>query len=116
MIIKNPPNRIIDPNGVVIKCRKYDIGAWNMDTTDVVELTHGLDRTKILMMQARILDDLGQYSDDLVAPDVDISTAGACYADDTTIYLDRTLGGYFDSTDWDDAVMNRGYVLVWYIE
>lgn len=106
---------IADYNGATVKykiaTKRINIGAWNIDSEGVAIISHGLNFSKIISVELQL------WSDDLTPrrfKNYRNSAGGASYAcgfDSTNIYI------YRDNTDdtganWDDAVINRGYVYV----
>lgn len=122
MQINNPPDRvdyIKTIGGGIIRPHLVDIGTWNMDLATSKLVAHGLgdDWSKIVSITFIIFDDAGlQYRP---APgyqngaDPNLVSVGVNYIDSTNLALSRRAGGLFDSTNFDDAVMNRGKILFW---
>ena len=74
-------------------------------------ILHGIAELEhIRSIQVIILRDDDQTRDDF-APGAD-----RIYATGTQILLNRTASGTFDAPSWDDAVMNRGYIIIRYTE
>lgn len=90
-----------------------EIGPWNMDSTGETDVAHGLDATKIRSALIEIISDAGvTYS---LTYDASASVNSAYRRDDATnITIVRGAGGFFDSTAFDDAVINRGWVTIFY--
>jgi len=81
-----------------------NIGDWNMDTTALVNVAHGLaDNQKIRSYHAFIRDDAGTA----VYP---LDTFGSTTFDVglNQFELNRTVGLAFDTTDFDATGYNRG--------
>jgi len=113
-------DRIKAASGELVRCRRYDIGPWNMDTTTSVYIYWTWpDVTKIRSVDAMILADSGVSIYPLCGVS-DASTGkckGGIYSISTgNICLFRTDGNIFDGTAFDDPSMNRGWVFVWYVE
>lgn len=90
----------------VVKVSAYfPLGAWNMDATDNITITTGISpATRIKYYQCYIIDDASLFY-------YDIFYGGALHgavwqSSSVTIY--RAIGGVFDTTNFNDAVMNRG--------
>ena len=93
--------------------RSYiEIGDWNMDTTanisvDISNL--GLDFTKLINVNAIIISDSGaripinKNTSGVVDGNIETVGSGA-------VLLERTTGGYFDSSIFDSTSFNRGYI------
>jgi len=83
-----------------------NIGNWNMDSTDNVDVVHGLTFTDIRRVSAFITSDIG--------------TVWYEFLDEIRIYaseikLVRAASGIFDNTNFDDGSINRGYVVIDYL-
>lgn len=97
-----------------IKYTIVNIGVWNMDSTTTKTVAHGLpDISKIRNISVQILNDAGTINiplTNLGSGAANIS--GISNVDATNISLYRFTTGIFDSADYDDAVMNRGFILI----
>ena len=96
-----------------VKTKIIEIGAWDMDgnASPASPILHGIAAlADIRSIQVIILRDDDQTRDDF-APGAD-----RIYATGTQILLNRTASGTFDAPSWDDAVMNRGYIIIRYTE
>jgi hypothetical protein len=96
-----------------------EIGDWNMDTTNSVNIAHGLTFSKIVGARGVIIDDagsnkacFGSYVDVTVSnPDsIRLSITS------TNVVLYRVPSGYFDNVGYNSTSYNRGYVIVDYID
>jgi len=111
-VFTNPP---------VVKFKVVNIGPWDMDTTSAVNVAHGIaDFSKIRMVQILInRDDSAQYASlEIRNPSTfaDSGPAGTFFIQPTNMVLQRSSGGLFDATQFNDAVMNRGFVTIGYID
>jgi len=107
-------NKAADGIGVTIPRQKIlEIGAWNMDSTSSVNVAHGLTLSKIVGLRAVIINDIANHHYNL---NWGSPSAGSLEADATDISLFRTSSGAFDNNAFDDGVMNRGYIIVDYID
>ncbi len=111
--------------GTTIHAHAYEIGAWNMDTTEYVGVAHNEDYERIIGAMAVIISDektfvrvvsgqIEHHNDALterVIPDVRIDGITS-----VAVRLYRTTGGYYDSTSFNDITINRGYVLLWVLD
>jgi len=109
---------------VNLKMKVIEIGAWNMDTTAMVQVSHGLaDNLTIRDVSVVIIDD----SDFLVGPYPKplnkCNSSGVVNgywetssADKIDLY--RVAGGEWDSTNYNltTGPYNRGWVTIWYEE
>jgi len=113
-------DRIKASSGELVRCKKYNIGPWNMDTNNLLDVSWTwADLTKILSVEIIILSDDGTYMLLLCGATNSVTgkaSGGISAIRNTYIRLFRTDGEIFDGIAFDDAVMNRGYIFVWYIE
>ena len=105
--------------------KTFNIGEWDMDTTTVVPLAHGIsDPDKIRTMRAIVKGDpggnfaTGKYN--LDAPYTAGSAAGSISIyniDSSQIAVARRSGAFFDNADFDGTagtIENRGWVFIEY--
>lgn len=101
------------------------IGDWNMDTTSIVSVSHGItDYKKIRSITAIIRDDSDTYYYSIpsaAAVDVYFLEQGSGGGSDGTITstivrLGRRTGGYFDSTSFNATSFNRGWIVIGYVK
>jgi hypothetical protein len=91
-----------------------NIGVWDMDADTTKVVAHGLaDITKIRDINVMILNDADTVNIPLMnlgsgASDI----CGISNVDGTNITLFRFTSGFFDNTDYDDGVKNRGFILI----
>lgn len=87
-----------------------EIGPWNMDTTNIVLVPHTLDITKIRGVQVQIIND----DDTELSPIFRAAgpVGGTFRTRDIDFVLSRTTNAIFDNASYDDAVKNRGWILV----
>lgn len=97
--------------------KTIDIGSWDMDAINLVTVPHGLNFTKIVSVDVHVYHNDGDALFSLAAgnPGPGSDPAGGWYAGPLNINLFRTSGGYFDSLEYNDAIMNRGKILIHYI-
>ena len=105
--------------GTILQTKIVDIGVWDMDATDIVFVGHGitgLDAAKVRSVEVMIIQDGGLTSSPLTAIEDENGTFGGAVATitTTTIKLIRSLSGFFDKADFDDAVINRGSIKIQY--
>lgn len=94
-----------------------NIGAWNMDSTSSVGVTHGITQNSIRSIDVVILNDDSNVEHKLSRVDTSGNIGGGVFSiSSTTISLVRTTGGIFDNTGFDDGAINRGYVIITYAE
>jgi len=120
MEISNPQtlDHMITADGSVLRSIIIDLPAWNMDSVPNCAFAHGLDGTKIIAVQVHILNDPETQRQDFAAswPGNVAGVLDRIMWTDVGIYLNRKTGGYFDTVEFDDAVMSRGKALIWYID
>lgn len=100
---------------------RFEIGTWNMDTTGSKTVTLGgfVQRQQIRSVGITIFKDNGVpilvvLGDAAAGLSID-NTNPAITATDTSITLERTIGGFFDNADYDSgSPFNRGYVTITY--
>lgn len=108
---------ISDKMGATLR-KIVDIGPWDMDTNVTTSVEHGLpDHTKIRAVSAVIVDDVGNVRPlNRVSIPAGVVQGGVVDWNASDITLLRLTGGDFDNLNHDDAVMNRGHVLIDYAE
>ena len=100
-----------------------DLGAWNMDSTDRKIINaclpfwlrcFGTLLPTVKNVNVFIYDDSGVLFPLMYFTDGTVGIMGGIenYVGNTVLF--RTAGGFFDSVQFDDAVMNRGFVIVEY--
>jgi len=107
-------------NSVVdLKTKIIEIGDWDMDATQTLSITHSItDPAKIRKVEVQIRPDsaIGNGLYDLAFWDGTV-LGGISYLDpstDTTIWLERTLNGFFDSVNFNESPFNRGFITITY--
>jgi len=103
-----------------IKFKSVNIGTWDMDITTNKSVVHGVDPEKIRIVYAIIRDDSGttRVSSEFfnAAAGVPSGSGGNIVILNTSILITRITGGTFDTTSWNDASINRGYITIGYID
>lgn len=107
---------------LTVRRKVIEIGLWNMDSTLSVSVAHGLDLgttaglvDKIRGCKVMILNDDQDSATPLDIWDGASAVGGAFSIDDTNVILVRTPSSYYDSNLFDAAV-NRGYIVIEYVE
>lgn len=104
------------PDAVQLHTKVISIGDWNMDSVQIVFITHGISNyKKIRSVDVIVRDDADSTYEPLV-------TAGVGYVIDgsiddlssTQITLSIRLGGHFDNTNYDSTSFNRGFITILY--
>jgi len=85
-----------------------EIGAWNMDATSSVNVTHGLTLSKIRRVTVMVTDDEGTSH-------WDITYGGYYYVSNTYVVIYRTASGSFDNASFNFPTGNRGWVVIDYV-
>jgi hypothetical protein len=94
-----------------VKRKIVQIGAWNMDSTATASVAHGLpDNLKIRNVAVMILND------DLTAVIPFVPQGNVTGVTATDVLLNRDAAGQFDDVAFNDALMNRGFILIDYID
>lgn len=107
---------IFTPSESFTRTKSIDINTWNMDSTNTVNIAHGIsDYNKILEVDVLIKDDAGSVNTPLNTFYNDAVSGGVYTIDATNISLFRLTAGLFDSAAYNDSI-NRGYVLVKYLK
>lgn len=122
MNIINPTQQVpyveVDPT-LRIKPVVLDIGDWNMDTTQNVNVAHGLgsEFDKIRSVDAWVRNDLGTNLEPLSvftdAADPNLLGGGVLLINSTNVQLFRRTGGNFDNANFDATSYNRGWIIIW---
>ncbi len=87
-----------------------------MQTTPFVNVPHGLTFANIRNVEVNILNDAGNTLYSLRHSDSYTDVDGKLNWNTTNISLLVRAGGYFDSTFFNDTVMNRGYITIEYLQ
>lgn len=95
-----------------VKTKIIEIGAWDMQGTASISVAHGItDFLKIREVSVMIIND----SVSTLAPII-FNNSGSYQFGGTTIDLNRAGGGSFDNTGFNDASMNRGYIVIRHVD
>lgn len=107
---------ILEFNGKLLKTAVYEIGPWNMDSTSAANVNHNLTISKIVGMQCIIINDARTNLIPLVTTLAWNTVEGRMDILNTSIQISRRTGGQFDNANFDDGVLNRGYIILQYLE
>lgn len=92
--------------------KELEIGIWDMDSTTTVSIPHGVGFT-IKRVSVSIIDDLGTSGYDGVSPSLTSTEPQISIAwTSTNILISRKVAGFFDSTDFNSAAQNRGFLSI----
>lgn len=123
MDINNPPystDFIKTSSGEIIRCKILPIGSWNMDTTSGILVPHGLGAgyINIVSCTGYIRNDAGTQLYPINSwsrlDGVNAIGIGLEQITNSDIVLVR-LGTDFDNVSFDDPLIDRGKLLIWYI-
>lgn len=92
-----------------------NIGDWNMDTTQSLDVAHGVTLSKIRSLSAIIIADSSTTRYDLNIMD-GAGDGGGLFADATNVVLRRIASGFFDNTSFNSTSFNRGYIVLQYTD
>lgn len=113
MQITNPIDSVYSPTN--LRLEVVEIGPWDMDAVDSISFNPGLVIANVIAASAFILNDVGTavYPLNMCTGSADTTPQGGIQLiAAANCMLHRLVGGRFDDLDFDDAVMNRGYMLV----
>ncbi len=93
-----------------------NIGDWNMDTAGSTSVNHGIaDFTKIRGFEVIIRNDANTTYYSLNGMSAgEVVHGGVISFGATTVSLQRTTGGAFDSAAFDSTSYNRGFITIFY--
>ncbi len=105
-----------DGDHTLYKTRILNLGAWNMQLSSENNIAHGLTFAKIISAQCMILNDASSKLYTLDGFDKDANLhKGSLTIQTSNLRLRRIGGGVFTGIDFDDAVMNRGFIVITYL-
>lgn len=114
----NPVFNSVNIGAGLIKEKIFATGAWNMVANPNIAFTTttlglvGLPVANVISLDAIVVNDSGAVVDSIYA----YGGGSASYNAGTALFLiDRVSGGKFDGTNYDDAVINRAYLIIRYI-
>jgi len=101
-----------------IKTKVLDIGGWDMDTVGAVNINHGLTSTEyeniiavsVILRNDTLAEVYDASSTNSYSSDVEYNLSTA------VVRINRKGGGFFDSTNFDDSTINRGFIKIDYKE
>ena len=103
-------------DSIKLAWKVIEIGDWNMDTTNSVDVAHGLTLGNIRSVNAMIRDDTNSVYYNFESFTVGAADGLAQIIGSTSTYisLTRDEGGFFDSTGFDSTSFNRGWITICY--
>jgi len=105
----------IEAGNVLFK--KLDIGDWDMDATETVNITHGLEFHKNASVTGVVRGDATVFPSYVFDAHSNggTSTIYISSINSTTIVLKRLTGGATDNFNYDSTSYNRGKLIVQYV-
>jgi len=101
----------------VIRHKRLNIDDWNMDSTQTVNIAHGLpDMLKIISINVSIINDASSAIYNFVTSDSVVAGTESISYNSTNISLSRKTGGTFDNVNYDTVPFNRGYIDIFYVD
>ncbi len=99
-----------------LQLKVIDISDWNMDTTNSVDVAHGLTLSKIIAIYVMVRndDDSERIPLNFLSPGSG-NAAGGWYTDATNVVCSRVATGNFDSDAYNSTTYNRGWITIWHI-
>ena len=98
-----------------LRRKTLELGDWDMDASDNLEVAHGLINNQWQGMREVELvirnDDDTTYYTGHQATTADAFVSGVR---ETNITFERKISGFFDGTDFDSTSYNRGWATIWY--
>jgi len=103
---------VTSTNGLITTI--VNIGDWNMDSTGLVTIAHGLTLSKIRIVEAMIIADGGGTVTPIDSGDPGAAgtIGGGIQINSSSVLLIRTTGGFFDNTNYDATSFNRGFITI----
>ena len=98
-----------------LRTKVVEIGDWDMDATNSINVAHGLTLNKIRAVNVTIRnddDDIYYPIDFVVVPGT--ASQGTFSITVTDVGLARDPGGWFDGVDFDSTSYNRGWITIIY--
>lgn len=108
---------MVSGDSVTLRKKVVQVGVWIMPIDGSININHGIsDSSKIRSVNVLIRNDsTGTMLYDLKQGDgVSFTIEGSYLTNTTNITLRRRSGGFFDSTDFNDGSVNRGFVTITY--
>lgn len=103
-----------EANGASLKFKKIDTGDWNMLLTASINVAHGLALANILSVAVIIRNDTATTFYDIQGTTL-TTVDGSKLIDATNIVLTKTVGGLFESSNFNSTSFNRGTILITYL-
>ena len=104
-------------NAEVILTKVVELGVWDMDALAALFPAHGIaDFTKIRAIKVVVRDDAGTTYLPLDSYQFTggINDGGVDNYGGATVTLRRSDTGNFNNANYNDGVINRGYMTIWY--
>lgn len=93
------------------------IGVWNMNSTPLLNVAHGLTLSKIRSVNVLIIKDNQNNAYDLISPDLSsfLAVQGSISQSLLNVTLQRKALEFFDNTDYDSLIVDRGWITIKYV-
>lgn len=100
-----------------LKQKVISISNWNMLTTEVKQVAHGLTQNKIRTIDVSIINDANTETSPLsrYAMYLNSKPSGGFYSSSTNIVMYRDINGVFADTDY-QGTGARGYIVIQYAD
>jgi hypothetical protein len=102
-----------------IYTKVIEIGDWNMQSSNLNQVTHNLDLTKIIDVRAIVRDDSDTLRHNLYffqdGADPTLLAGGIDLINATQVHLRRRTGGQFGTASYNATSYNRGWVIFKYL-
>jgi len=109
------PSGGITENAITVKRKIIPIGAWNMDSDQIIVVAHGLTLSKIRRMSAIIYNDLQTIAYDFYFTAEGYYTSGDQIGITAeSVYITLRRPGWFNSSGYSSTGINRGYISIEY--
>lgn len=94
-----------------------NIGSWDMTAAGIRDVAHGLSASKIRSWDVIILEDGSPTTYYKIDSDNNFSGSPQGFTSliNTDVRISRLVGGFFDTTQFDDTSINRGYITIRYV-
>ncbi len=109
---------LLGSSNVVLNTKVINIGNWNMDSTAVFNVAHGLVLSKIRTISVVVQNDDATYTSplDFIVQASGLGSGGY-FANSTNISMSRVTGSTWDSVGYDNpSASNRGWITIQYVD
>jgi len=107
----------VDAKTAVLNTKVIDIGDWDMDAgPTTLGVAHGVTLAKIRTISVLIRNDADNTYWDFLLSDGSTANNTEIRATSVLINLQKAVGGFFDSTNFDNTPFNRGWITIQYTD